>query len=83
STRAASLGDNGRGGEYGYRLSKAALNMAGVNLAIALKQRGIVVFLLHPGFVRTDLTGGQGLVDADESAAGLLATIDRLGLSDS
>jgi hypothetical protein len=31
--RAASIGDNGSGGLYGYRMSKAALNMAGMSLA--------------------------------------------------
>ena len=82
STRVGSLADNGRGGEFGYRMSKAALNMAGVNLAHALKPRGIGVFLLHPGFVRTDLTGGQGLIDAAESAAKLIAMTDDLTIAE-
>jgi NAD(P)-dependent dehydrogenase (short-subunit alcohol dehydrogenase family) len=54
-------------------MSKAALNMAGVSLAHDLKPRGIAVGLVHPGYVRTDMTGGNGLVDADEAAAGILA----------
>lgn len=82
SSRVGSLGDNGYGGNYGYRMSKTAVNMAGVNLSIDLKPRGIAVFLLHPGFVKTALTGGAGEVLPDESARGLAAQIDRLGLDE-
>lgn len=82
STRVGSLADNESGGEFGYRMSKAALNMAGVNLAHALKPRKIAVVLLHPGFVRTALTGGDGLLDADQSAESLVAISDRLGLTE-
>ena len=39
---------------------------------------GIAVAILHPGWVRTDMTGHSGLIDADESAAGLLDRIDEL-----
>ncbi|PCI54766.1 MAG: hypothetical protein COB45_07730 [Gammaproteobacteria bacterium] len=56
STRVASHQDNSSGGEYGYRMSKSALNMVGINLAHTLLERKIGVFMLHPGFVRTDLT---------------------------
>ena len=78
-----SIGDNTSGGRYGYRMSKAALNMAGVSLAHDLKERGIAVAILHPGFVRTDMTSHQGLVDPPESAAGLLARIDELTIETS
>ncbi len=82
SSRVGSLADNGRGGEYGYRISKAAINMAGVNLAIDLKPRNIGVFLLHPGFVKTNLTGNEGMTTADKSAAQLIALTDKLTLAD-
>ncbi len=82
STMVASLKDNQSGGEFGYRMSKAALNMVGVNLAHALKPKEIAVFLLHPGYVRTDLTGGEGLIDADESAAAIVAVTDKLSFED-
>ena len=55
SSRAGSIGDNSSGGIYGYRMSKAALNMAGVSLARDLRERGIAVLMLHPGVVDTDL----------------------------
>jgi NAD(P)-dependent dehydrogenase (short-subunit alcohol dehydrogenase family) len=80
TSRMGSMGDNGSGGYYGYRMSKAALNAAGVSLAHDLKPRGIAVALLHPGYVRTEMTGRQGLIDADESARTLLQRIDELTL---
>jgi len=75
------MADNGSGGYYGYRMSKAALNAAGVSLARDLAPSGIAVVLLHPGFVRTGMTGGAGSIDPDESARGLLARIDALDLA--
>ena len=81
TSRMGSIGDNGSGGYYGYRMSKAALNAAGVSLAHDLKPRGIAVVMLHPGAVRTGMTGGQGAIDADTSAHGLLQRIDELQLA--
>ena len=78
-----SMGDNGSGGHYGYRMSKAALNAAGVSLARDLAARGIAVVLLHPGFVRTAMTRGSGNWDAPEAAAALLARIDELTVENS
>ena len=83
SSRMGSLQDNSSGGMYGYRISKAAVNMVGVNLARDLKPRGIAVFLLHPGYVRTDLTQGQGYTDPEEAARGLIERMDTLTLADS
>jgi NAD(P)-dependent dehydrogenase (short-subunit alcohol dehydrogenase family) len=83
TSRMGSMGDNGSGGYYGYRMSKAALNAAGVSLAVDLKPRGIAVAILHPGAVRTGMTGGQGMIDADESVRGLLRRIDALALDTS
>ena len=80
SSRMGSIGDNGSGGYYGYRMSKAALNAAGVSLAHDLKASGIAVVILHPGAVRTGMTGGQGAVEPDTAASGLLQRIDELEL---
>jgi NAD(P)-dependent dehydrogenase (short-subunit alcohol dehydrogenase family) len=79
TSRVGSVGDNSSGGNYGYRMSKAAANMAGMNLAIELKDRGIAVGLLHPGLVATEMTGNTG-VTAEHSASGLLKRIDELNL---
>ena len=83
TSRMGSIGDNTSGGRYGYRMSKAAVNMAGVSLAHDLAGRGIAVGILHPGFVRTGMTGHQGLVDPPESARGLIERMDELLLETS
>jgi NAD(P)-dependent dehydrogenase (short-subunit alcohol dehydrogenase family) len=78
TSRMGSIADNTSGSRYGYRMSKAALNMAGVSLAHDLAGDGVRVAILHPGFVRTDMTGKQGMIDVAESASGLLARLDGL-----
>ena len=78
TSRMGSIEDNTSGGRYGYRMSKVAVNMAGRSLANDLREEGVAVVILHPGFVRTGMTGGQGLIDPPESAAGLIARIDEL-----
>jgi NAD(P)-dependent dehydrogenase (short-subunit alcohol dehydrogenase family) len=80
TSRSGSIGDNGSGRTYGYRMSKAAVNMAGVNLAIDLRPRGIPVLLLHPGMVKTDMGGGPGAVEAKDAAARMVARIDEMSL---
>lgn len=82
TSRMGSIGDNGSGSYYGYRMSKAALNMAGVNLAHDFRAKGIAVAILHPGFVATDMTGRNG-IPAAEAAKGLIERIDELRLKDS
>jgi NAD(P)-dependent dehydrogenase (short-subunit alcohol dehydrogenase family) len=83
TSRMGSIADNSSGGYYGYRMSKGALNVAGKSLAIDLRPRGIAVALLHPGFVRTDMTGGVGDIDAASAAAQLIERIDALDLEHS
>lgn len=78
TSRMGSIGDNGSGGAYGYRMSKAALNMAGVSLARDLAPAGVSVAILHPGMVKTDMVRGHGQVEPAVAAAGLLARIDAL-----
>ena len=80
TSRSGSIGDNGSGGTYGYRMSKAAVNMAGVDLAIDLEPKGIAVLLLHPGMVRTDMGGGPSAVAAVDAAARMVARIDELSV---
>lgn len=52
TSRMGSIADNDSGGRYGYRASKAAFNALGRSLAIDLKDRGIAVAQLHPGYVK-------------------------------
>jgi len=83
SSRMGSLSDNTSGSYYGYRMSKAALNMAGVSLTCDLKERGVAVAILHPGFVKTDLTGQMGDITADESVKNMLSRVDELSIENS
>ena len=83
TSRMGSVADNTSGDHYGYRMSKAAVNIAGVSLAHDLKSRGIAVVLLHPGYVSTDMTGHSGTVQPADAARGLLQQIDELTLESS
>ncbi len=82
SSRVGSVEDNSSGNNYGYRCSKAAANMVGMNLSHDLAPQGVAVVLLHPGFVATKMTGGRG-VSSEESARGLIARMDELTMETS
>ncbi|MEX2643177.1 MAG: SDR family oxidoreductase [Acetobacterales bacterium] len=77
TSQMGSIADNGSGGNYAYRSSKAALNAAGRSLAVDLAPRGIIVLLLHPGWVRTDMGGPNARIAPPESIAGM-----RKGIAD-
>ncbi len=82
SARVGSIADNRRGGWYGYRASKAALNMLLRTAAIeACRQRPEAVFAaLQPGTVRSRLSApfvtGDDALAPDVSAAMLLDVLD-------
>ena len=65
-----------------YRSSKAAANMAMRTLAMEWESRGIVVCMLHPGWVRTDMGGNSASLGTEESATGLVSVIDGLSMKD-
>ena len=75
SSRVGSIGDNSTGGTYAYRASKAAVNSIGKSMAMDLKAKGVVVSLLHPGYVRTNIQTGSEphpeSVEPDEAASKL------------
>lgn len=48
------------GGNYAHHASKAALNMVGKLLSLDLKERGVIISIVHPGFMRTEMTKGVG-----------------------
>lgn len=79
SSRMGSLADNGSGGRYGYRISKAGVNALGISLARDLADREIAVALLHPGLVATDMTGRTGIAPED-AARGLIERMENLNL---
>jgi NAD(P)-dependent dehydrogenase (short-subunit alcohol dehydrogenase family) len=69
--------------DYAYRCSKAALNMAGAQLAQDLRVDGITVLSLHPGWVKTDMGGEQAVLAVGDSAQGLRTIIDGAAIKDS
>jgi len=92
SARVGSIGDNRLGGWYGYRASKAALNMLVKSLAIemARKNREAICVSLHPGTVDTPLSAPfqrnvapEKLFDARFSAGKLLNVLAGLSPADS
>ena len=83
TSRMGSIADNGSGGYYGYRASKAAVNAIGRSLAIDLKPRGIGVYLLHPGWVATDMGGPNSTVAPADAAQQLIDLVERLELEHS
>lgn len=79
----ASIADNGGGGAYLYRSSKAAANMVVKSLAIDLKGKGITSVALHPGWVKTDMGGPNAMISAAQSVSGMRQVISQLTLADS
>jgi len=82
TSRMGSVADNSSGGYYGYRMSKAAVNMAGMSLAKDLQGRGVAVALLHPGMVATEMTGLRGIAPS-EAASGLIDRMNELNMDSS
>ncbi|MBU3069769.1 SDR family oxidoreductase [Aestuariicella sp. G3-2] len=83
TSRMSSIADNNSGGYYGYRMSKAALNVAAKSITVAMKPRKISVAILHPGLVGTDMIGGYGDITPDEAAQRLSQRIEELTLENS
>ncbi len=81
SSRMGSISDNEQGKSYAYRASKAAANAVMKSFAIDVKEQGVHVMLIHPGWVRTDMGGENGLVDATESVSGMLEQLEKHGQS--
>lgn len=83
TSRMGSIADNTSGGFYAYRSSKAALNAAGRSLALDLKAQGIIVLMLHPGWVRTDMGGAGAPLEPRDSIGRLRQIIDGAKMTDS
>ncbi|NJO55055.1 MAG: SDR family oxidoreductase [Rhodospirillales bacterium] len=77
-----SIGGNTSGGAYIYRSSKAALNAVTRSLALDLRGKEITVVVVNPGWVRTDMGGRHGVLDADASVEAMRQLFERLGIED-
>ena len=77
------MDDNGSGGSYVYRSTKAALNAVMVSAARDLKERGISAVILHPGWVRTDMGGANGEISTQQSAQRLRTILAAVTLENS
>jgi len=62
------------GGAYGYRMSKAAMNMTARALAMDTNLSDVIVITTHPGNVITAMSGLKTGLEPRESASGLFVT---------
>lgn len=76
-----SMGANTWGGHYLYGPSKAALNMIVKSASVDLKDRGIAVVAMSPGWVRTDMGGANADLSPEESVASMRRVIAGLGIA--
>ena len=89
SARVGSIGDNGLGGWYSYRASKAALNqmLHTAAIEVARSHRHAVVVALHPGTVDTgfaaEFHAGRATITPADAATLMLDTVTRLTPADS
>lgn len=83
TSRMGSIADNGSGGRYGYRMSKAALNAAAMSLSKDLATRNISVGIFHPGYVQTDMVNFGGDISANVAAERLVKLTEELTLASS
>lgn len=83
TSKMGSIAENGSGGSYIYRSSKAALNAAMKSASIDLKPKGVTIAVFHPGWVRTDMGGPGASIDVQTSIAGMRGKIAALTPADS
>ena len=88
TSRMGSITDNTSGGRYGYRMSKAALNIGAMSLAKDLSTEQIAIGIYHPGYVQTDMVNtlgstSNGDISAEVSAQRLITLMDNLTMHDS
>jgi NAD(P)-dependent dehydrogenase (short-subunit alcohol dehydrogenase family) len=88
TSRMGSVTDNTSGGRYGYRMSKAALNIGAMSLAKDLHDEKIAVGIYHPGYVQTDMVNtlgstSNGDISPDVSAQRLITLMDKLTMDES
>lgn len=76
-----SIADNSGGGSYGYRISKAALNMFHKSFSVEFPD--VMSLVIHPGWVKTKMGGPQAPLEPASSVSGILSVIDKATHKDS
>jgi len=82
SSMMAALGRESTG-MYAYRSSKAALNKVSQTMAVELREKGIIICPVHPGWVKTDMGGQDAQITAFESATGIFKLVENISIKDS
>ncbi len=82
SSDLGSIGNNLNGQSYAYRTSKAALNMIGRSLAADLRERGIRVISMAPGWTQTALGGWTATWSVEDTVAKQIKVVTALGPED-
>jgi len=82
TSQMGSIDDNGSGGSYLYRSSKAAANMVVKSMAVDLKDKGITSVSFNPGWVKTDMGGPNAMISVDQSVDDMREVIADLTLAD-
>lgn len=68
-------------GKYSYCTSKAALNMISKILSNDLRDKGITVIALHPGWIKTDMGGSEAPMELEETISLIIDFIERVDIT--
>ena len=82
STSVASINENTGGSLYPYRASKTALNMVMKSLSVDLKETGILIMSMHPGWVKTRMGGPNAQIDVETCCKTMIDTLEALDEKD-
>ena len=78
SSSSASIAENSGGSSYPYRCCKSGMNMAMKSLSVDIKDTGILVMAMHPGWVKTRMGGSNALIDTETCCSTMIQTLSGL-----